>query len=238
MPRRNVNRPRLTWISTLGARRNRRRNRSFVFYRHAVGVDQLSTLRSVVLGRGQDFDRGRWRPCPIPTGRCPSDGRPNRPRLPCRIRNTCATPGNCCACRAGLRIELYGRIGAGPNQKSQSSPGSIGSSARSHGTARTAEAAFHTFDLADRAVEHQLARNAELLGRSLHGTGLKDAVVGVDRLEDPRPIRGCCGSAASRNIRPSLPARRPARESCANDRGVAMHTASISLRAMSSRKSL
>lgn len=33
----------------------------------------------------------------------------------------------------GLRTELYGRSGAGPSQRSQSSPGSIGSSFRSQG---------------------------------------------------------------------------------------------------------
>ena len=84
----------------------------------------------------------------------------------------------------GLSTELYGRIGRGPSQRSQSSPGSIFSAGRSQGTAGIAETALHALDLADAAVEHQFAGHAELLHGALHGAGLQDAVVGIDGPQD------------------------------------------------------
>jgi hypothetical protein len=49
---------------------------------------------------------------------------------------------------------------------------------------RVAEAAQHALDLPDRAVPHQLARDAELLHRSLHRARLQHPAVRVDRLHD------------------------------------------------------
>ena len=92
----------------------------------------------------------------------------------------------------GLSLELYGRIGAGPSQRSQSSPGSICSAGQVAPLARAADADRDGLDFPESPAPDDLGRLREI-GRSystLLAPCLKDLVVfprHVDTALRPRP---------------------------------------------------
>ena len=154
-----------------------------VFDHHPVGVDQGRAAVGAGLGRRQRFHGPARIHAQAPLGDVQMVGAPVAYHAAAEflvvtpVREVLVHPA-----RAEDGIVRPHRRGADPHVPVQS---------RFHrflrqiaGDARAAEAALDALDLADDAVLHQFAGDAELLVRPLHRAGLQHALVGVHRLDD------------------------------------------------------
>ena len=205
--------------------------------RHAIGkrvfdfifaegrIAAGNRLRRAVCLRPRPAPAGRW-----PRGRCRCGARPSRSS--CR-RNIRTNNGTSCGSAPG-RIP---RLGAWPCQKSQLRSSGTGAVLNGPPRRPAGSQTLTCFELADPAVAHQFARQAEPRIAALLRAGLEDGLVFAHGFRSAACPRQSSASAASLHRRLCRPWWRPDSPACANGPGVAWMMAWISLRSSSFRKS-
>ena len=152
---------------------------ALVFQDDAVGIDEFGPLARARFFRRQNLDRAAAVHAQAPLGdvevvRAPVGNAPAA-ELPVAAPGGIMLVDPARAQRGVVRPHP-----GGPHPKVPVEPRFhrlLGEVARNR---RTAEATLHALDLADRPVEHQLARHAEFFRRSLHRARLQHAPVRVD----------------------------------------------------------